>query len=212
MTASNGERQRSLILEDRNVDLTLLGKKMKDSNWSRALVFLKLRKVHIFLFLTVNVIFGALGFWIPIIKDYISADNIMPALKIQLDAAGAYTFSIAFLVSCVSLMVSEYLDLKEEAKYREQKVALCITAGLIIILASALSSFPPSSSASINASLNRADIWQLSIAAISIAVGLFLFLCFKYQEKDIQDRIEEIFEPIEEDVRDMISKLNKRGD
>lgn len=94
---------------------------------------------HIILFLTVNVILGALGFIVPIAIEYAATDNFLPALKKQLDAAGAYTFAIAFLASCVSLVAAEYLDRKEVAEYRNQKILLSILAGLIVIFCAVFS-------------------------------------------------------------------------
>lgn len=94
---------------------------------------------HIILFLTVNVILGALGFIVPIAIEYAATDNFLPALRKQLDAAGAYTFAIAFLASCVSLVAAEYLDRKEVAEYRNQKILLSVLAGLIVILCAVFS-------------------------------------------------------------------------
>jgi len=85
------------------------------------------------LFLTVNIVFGALGFLSPIAIEYLATNQFYPALKKQLDAAGPYTFSIAFLASTVVYVVAEYLDANEIAKYRPAKVMLSATAGLIIV-------------------------------------------------------------------------------
>ena len=94
---------------------------------------------HIILFLTVNVILGSLGFIVPIAIEYVATDDFLPALKKQLDAAGAYTFAIAFLASCVSLVAAEYLDRKEVAEYRKLKILLSVLAGLIVIFCSVFS-------------------------------------------------------------------------
>lgn len=116
----------------------------KMTRWPRGLllrgwVLIASQWTHIVLFLTVNVILGALGFLVPISIEYAATDNFMPALRKQLDAAGAYTFAIAFLASCISLVAAEYLDMKEVAKYRNLKVLLCVVAGLIMIFCAVFS-------------------------------------------------------------------------
>lgn len=105
----------------------------------RSWVLFSSQFAHIILFLTVNVILGALGFIVPIAIEYVATDDFLPALKKQLDAAGAYTFAIAFLASCVSLVAAEYLDRKEVAEYRNQKILLSVMAGLIVIFCSVFS-------------------------------------------------------------------------
>lgn len=98
-----------------------------------ARAFAKTQGAHVLLFLTVNIIFGALGFLSPICIEYAATSHFYPALKKQLDAAGPYTFSIAFLSSTVVYVVAEYLDREEVAQFRPAKVMLSAAAGLIIV-------------------------------------------------------------------------------
>jgi hypothetical protein len=88
---------------------------------------------HVILFLTVNIIFGALGFLSPIAIEYAATNDFYPALKKQLEAAGPYTFAIAFLASMVVYVVAEYLDKEEVAQFRSAKAMLSATAGLLIV-------------------------------------------------------------------------------
>jgi hypothetical protein len=107
--------------------------------WVRLRAFLTSQGTHVILFLAVNVVLGALGILVPLAIEYTATDSFIPALKKQLDAASAYTFSIAFLASCVSLVVAEYLDRKEIAQYRSLKVVLSLCAGLMMVFCAVFS-------------------------------------------------------------------------
>ena len=109
------------------------------SLYLRAKALLTTQFTHIILFLTVNVVLGALGFLVPIAIEYAATDSFLPALRKQLDAAGAYTFAIAFLASCISLVAAEYLDRKEVAQYRHPKVLLSVLACLIMVFCAVFS-------------------------------------------------------------------------
>lgn len=101
--------------------------------------FLTSQFAHIILFLTVNVIIGGLGILVPIALEYAATNDFMPALQKQLASASAYTFAIAFLSSCVSLVAAEYLDEKTPSPYRHPKVLLSVFASLIVIMCSVFS-------------------------------------------------------------------------
>ena len=109
------------------------------SFWTRCWVLLKSQGAHIALFLTVNVIFGALGFLVPIAIEYATTLSFVPALQKQLNAAGAYTFAIAFLASSISLVAAEYLDSTAVAEYRRSKVLLSAFAALLMIFCAVFS-------------------------------------------------------------------------
>ena len=106
---------------------------------TRCWVLLKSQGAHIVLFLTVNVIFGALGFLVPIAIEYATTLSFVPTLQKQLNAAGAYTFAIAFLASSISLVAAEYLDSTAVAEYRRSKVLLSASAALIMIFCAVFS-------------------------------------------------------------------------
>lgn len=106
---------------------------------TRCWVLLKSQGAHIVLFLIVNVVFGALGFLVPIAIEYATTLSFVPALQKQLNAAGAYTFAIAFLASSISLVAAEYLDSTAVAEYRRSKVLLSACAALIMIICAVFS-------------------------------------------------------------------------
>src|SRR5688500_14214176 len=104
-----------------------------------AMAFVKSQGARILLFLAVNVVFGALGFLVPISVEYFATDELYPALKKQLNAAGPYTFSIAFLAASVSLVVDEYLTLDKKPDHRAFKVVSSVLAALLIVFCAVFS-------------------------------------------------------------------------
>jgi hypothetical protein len=104
-----------------------------------AMAFIRSQGARVLLFLAVNVIFGALGFLMPVSVEYFATDELYPALKKQLNAAGPYTFSIAFLAASVSLVVDEYLALDKKADHRTFKVVTSIFAALLIVFCAVFS-------------------------------------------------------------------------
>lgn len=114
--------------------------------WLSALyVFSKSKIVHIVLFLTVNVVIGSLGVWMPILASLARPDMFAreELIKVLL-AGGPYTFAVAYLAGSSSFLVYEYLD-GEATANRRWKTSLGIVAFLLIILCTLLSALqtPP---------------------------------------------------------------------
>lgn len=190
------------------------------SAWHHLRAFVVSQWMHTLLFLGVNVVVGALGLIAPIAVEYyyLGTNDFVPALKKQLDAAGAYTFAIAFLASSVSFIVTEYLDRKEVAKRRPLKVLLGAAAAFLILVCAwfsgvqaarpttdspphaavqpaALSSKPSSEAATqarlepAPAALSRSDLMQIKVTAAAILVGFLLFLVFQVQAPSMQEQL-----------------------
>lgn len=176
--------------------------------------------MHTLLFLVVNVVVGALGLIAPIAVEYyyLETNDFIPALKKQLDAAGAYTFAIAFLASSVSFIVTEYLDRKEVAKRRPLKVLLGAAAAFLILVCAWFSGVQaahpqadtaphvarqptsstgkPSRDAAAQtraetapATLSRSDLMQIRVTALAVLVGFLLFLLFQVQAPSMQEQL-----------------------
>lgn len=101
--------------------------------------FFKSKIVHMVLFLTVNVVIGSLGVWMPILAslarpNIFAHDELIKALL----AGGPYTFAVAYLAGSSSFLVYEYLD-GEITENRRWKTSLGIVAFLLIILCTLLS-------------------------------------------------------------------------
>lgn len=199
--------------------------------------------MHTLLFLVVNVVVGALGLIAPIAVEYyfLDTNDFVPALKKQLDAAGAYTFAIAFLASSVSLIVTEYLDRKEVAKRRPLKVLLGAAATLLIIVCAWFSGVQAAHSqteiptrpagqyspagpttlpdgtgqrradASGATSLSRSHLLQIRVTGAAVLVGLLLFLVFQVQTPSMQEQVASYLNKTKGDAHRLASEM-KIGD
>jgi len=97
------------------------------------------------LFVVVNIVIGSLGAWLGALHDWVYVEHPRQRLIEQLEAGGFYTFAIAFLTSCASLVVAEYLeDYKGSVGHKRSKVALCIIALLLAIFSAFFTSQTPS--------------------------------------------------------------------
>jgi len=83
------------------------------------MMFLSLRMVidekraHIFVFLLVNIFFGAMGFWAPLVQPLVEDNGgFVRKLVEVLATGGAYTFSVAYMAASASYILFEYLDTK----------------------------------------------------------------------------------------------------
>lgn len=104
----------------------------------RGWAFVRLNVGHVALFLTVNVVFGAAGIWMPVVAGRYRSGTWWDPLLTQFENAGPYTFAIAFLAACLSYLVAEYLD-KRSATWKQWKVLLGLLAGSLIFLCTWLS-------------------------------------------------------------------------
>lgn len=127
--------------------------------------FLRLNIAHMLLFLAVNVVFGALGVWMPVLVGWARSGSWWASLLAQFENSGPYTFAIAFLAACISYVVAEYLD-KQTAKWKQLKVLLATVAAVLIIVCTGLSSsqtsFPAHEGSSLGATSSAKYIDQQS--------------------------------------------------
>ena len=190
------------------------------SAWHHLRAFVVSQWMHTLLFLVVNVAVGALGLIAPIAVEYyyLGTNDFVPALKKQLDAAGAYTFAIAFLASSVSFIVTEYLDRKEVATRRPLKVLLGAAAAFLILVCAWFSGVqaarPPTDTPSHEierptastgkpsreaapqlrvepapSTLSRSDLMQIRVTSLAVLVGFLLFLLFRVQAPSMQEQL-----------------------
>lgn len=92
---------------------------------------LETKKAHIFWFFLINVFFGAMGVWAPLIQPLLAANGtVLPKFIEVLESGGAYTFAVAYLAATAGYIVFEYLDEKEQ----NFKTAKAVTGGTALVL------------------------------------------------------------------------------
>lgn len=91
----------------------------------------KNKKAHIFWFFLINVFFGAMGVWAPLIQPLLAPNGMaLPKFIDVLESGGAYTFAVAYLAATAGYIVFEYLDEKEQ----NFKTAKAVTGGIALVL------------------------------------------------------------------------------
>lgn len=97
------------------------------------------------LFVLVNVLIGSLGLWLSSLQHWVNDMDHRGPLVEQLNSGSFYTFAIAFLTSCTSLIVAEYLELKTAITGRHMKIFLFMVSSSLILLCALLATSIPKS-------------------------------------------------------------------
>jgi hypothetical protein len=109
-------------------------------SWSSPLATLwRIQGIHILLFFVVNVGIGSLAVWMPILIGWVETGDAMKKTLDQFHASGPYTFAIAFLAGCVSLVVAEYLD-SNIIERKKLKVFFSLLSVVLMVMCTVLSS------------------------------------------------------------------------
>lgn len=131
---------------------------------------------HIFVFLFVNIFFGAMGFWAPLLQPLINNNGSFITKLIEvLATGGAYTFSAAYLAASASYLIFEYLDTKEQ-NYKTAKIITAGIAAILIVFCMLLAG--PQLAAEITKTpqktLQNKELVQCLILGLSVLTGLIL--------------------------------------
>lgn len=136
-------------------------------------------------FILVNLVFGALGLWLPpalALQDF-SASPWVEFLK-AIKAGNGYLFSLALLAASSMYVVREYWESKNSEFKQIKLISLIVSLGLMVVMALFLSpcisaqlDLPTSSQGhAIRAPISDISLWiQGALTVLSLIWAVFLF-------------------------------------
>lgn len=167
------------------------------------LKFLWIKKTHVFWFFVINLFFGAMGVWAPLLS---SNGSIRTNFIGVLDAGGLYTFACAYLAAAGGYIVFEYLSGKD-ANYKSCKATFIGFALILIVLSGLIvgKKIDNSVTQSTNESI---DTVQVYLTLISLLVGFALGVIQFYSENGMNSVVDNNKQEARNSVKSLFENKN----
>ena len=123
-----------------------------------------------FAFGVLNLFFGTLGLWVPILYAALSSEPVRTTIRELLHSGAAYLFVIPFVAS-ISFSVYEELRRSKESGAKSQHIVYSIALAAVCLIAAIL--LPRQVGSEASQAVNY--VVQILVLLIGTAIGLYIF-------------------------------------